>query len=127
MTTYQTRELIASHHAELDRLAIELLELGSRVSSDEPDVKSLRERVRALGARLRAHRAEESAALLADAGRGRDRLAARMMRRAGPDAVAEIEKAIARADDGTPPLELVRAALQAARTCRANLDALARD
>ena len=127
MTTYQTRELIASHHAELDRLCIELLELGSRVAPEEPALKSLRERVRALGSRLRAHRAEEYASLLADAGRGRDRLAARM-RKHGPDSVAEIEKAFQKAEAGaTPPLELVRHALRAARTCRANLDALARD
>ncbi|HJL19500.1 MAG TPA: hypothetical protein RMH99_27810 [Sandaracinaceae bacterium LLY-WYZ-13_1] len=122
-TSYQTLELIASHHAELDRLCEDLLERGSRIPPEDPEREAFRERLRALGWRLRAHRAEEAAALMAEAGDGRDRLA-RLMTEHGHE-VEQIEAILERSSDDAP-LELARAVTEAARSCRANLDRLAR-
>lgn len=120
-TSYETMELIASHHAELERLCTDLLEQGSRLGPEDPGTAAFRERVRALGWRLRAHRAEEAAALLADAGEARARVAELMRRE-----VAEVEAILERADEVEAPLELARTVCDAARTCRAQLDRLVR-
>lgn len=122
-TSYETMELIASHHAELERLCDDLLEQGSRLSAEDHAAQAFRERVRALGWRLRVHRAEEAAALLAEAGHRRERVARRM--REGADRVAEVE-AILEQSGADAPLELARVACDAARSCRASLDRLAR-
>src|SRR5690606_26677588 len=113
---YETMELIASHHAELERLCTDLLEQGSRLGPEDPGTDAFRERVRALGWRLRAHRAEEAAALLADAGEARGRVAELMRRE-----VAEVEAILERVDEVEAPLELARTVCDAARTCRAQL------
>jgi hypothetical protein len=122
-TSYETMELIASHHAELERLCEDLLEQGSRLSPGDPATEAFRERVRALGWRLRAHRAEEAAALIAEAGDARDRLA-ELMRGHG----AEVERieAILDGSGEQAPLQVARAVTEAARSCRADLDRLAR-
>lgn len=127
MSTYETMELIASHHAELERLCEEVLELGGRVSGEDQDSEAFHERVRALGWRLRAHRAQESAALIAEAGAERDAVAERL--RENPCAeVEQVEEAILRAErEAHAPLELARVVCRAARSCRATLDRLARD
>lgn len=122
-TTYETMELIASHHAELERLCDDILEQGSRLSAEDPEAQAFRERVRALGWRLRIHRAEEAAALLAEAGEEREHVVRRM--REGVCKVAEVE-ALLEQTDVEAPLELARAACEAARSCRASLDRLAR-
>ena len=122
-TSYETLELIASHHAELARLCDDLLERGSRLSAEDQDTQAFRERVRALGWRLRAHRAEESAALLAEAGERREQIAARM--RTGRDDVAAVE-ALLEGEAADQPLELAQAACAVARSCRASLDRIAR-
>lgn len=120
-TSYETRELIASHHLELDRLCQEVLDLGSRVSAEEADV--LRWRARALGWRLRAHRAEEAAALIAEAGDAREVITNRL--RDNPaQQVEEVERVVAQADD-KQPLELALEVCAAARACRATLDRIA--
>src|SRR5687767_3637389 len=67
-TSYETLELIASHHAEVERLCEELLDLGSRIKPGDPELYVLRENARALAWRLREHLAIESSALMADAG-----------------------------------------------------------
>jgi hypothetical protein len=122
-TSYETMELIASHHAELERLCEDLLEQGSRLAPGDPAAGAFRERLRALGWRLRAHRAEEAAALMAEAGPERDRVA-KLMSGRGP----EVEQIAAILDRSAqdPPLQLARAVTQAARSCRADLDRLAR-
>lgn len=122
-TSYETMELIASHHAELERLCGDLLEQGSRLTADDPATQAFRERLRALGWRLRVHRAEEAAALLAEAGEAREDVARRMQE--GLDEVAEVE-ALLDETAADAPLELARAVCQAARSCRASLDRLAR-
>ena len=118
-TSYETMELIASHHAELERLCDELLETGSRLAPNDPGEGAFRERVRALGWRLRAHRAEEAAALLAEAGEERDRIAALML-----EDVAQVEAVVETADRLEQPLEAAQAVCQAAKACRVQLDKL---
>ena len=120
-TSYETMELIASHHAELCRLCDELLETGSRLTAEDPRVHAFRERVRALGWRLRAHRAEEAAALIAEARVGGDRLAALLRRDA-----ARFETVLQSLDENATPVAVARAACRAAREYRADLDELAR-
>lgn len=122
-TSYETMELIASHHAELERLCEELLDQGSRLSASDPAAEAFRERVRALGWRLRAHRAEEAAALLAEAGEARARLA-KLMKDTGSE-VEQIEALVDQSREQAP-LQLARAVTEAARSCRATLDRLAR-
>lgn len=122
-TSYETRELIASHHLELDRLCQEVLDLGSRVSADEPEADVLRWRARALGWRLRAHRAEEAAALIAEGGDAREVIAERLRKNPAKQ-VEEVERVLATADD-KQPLELALEVCAAARACRATLDRIA--
>lgn len=120
-TSYETFEIIASHHAEVDRLCTELLDLGSRVSADEPGVAVLRERARALAWRIREHLTEESAALMADAGGDGERIAALMDRRR--EEGERIDRALADAErTAHAPLELVNAVCAIARDARACLD-----
>ena len=121
MSTYQITELITSHHLELERLCSDLLEVGSRLDADDSmATDAFRERVRALGWRLRAHRAEEAAALIAAAGDGRAALLSRMRHE-----VARVEAVIERTATVERPLEAARVACDAARECRAELDRLA--
>ncbi len=121
MTSYETHELISSHHAEVERLTTELLELASRTSPDEISALVLRERARALAWRLREHLTTESAALMNDAGGDRRRLEAliSLRRREGE----RIVRAFAAAEtEARAPLELVHAVCAAARHARATLD-----
>lgn len=122
-SSYETTELITSHHAELERLCEEVLELGTRVEEDERDRRVLNERIRALSWRVRAHRAEETAAFLSLAGDQRQRVAQLVSDEATLDSVAKIEEA---ADLAGGPIEAARAACQAARSCREQLDHLAK-
>jgi len=119
-TSYETLEIIASHHAEVDRLCTELLELGSRVSADEP-ADFIRERTRALAWRIRAHLTEESAALMADAGDDRARVRELMDHRCAEG--QRIDRALAAVErEAHAPLELVNAVCAIARDARACLD-----
>lgn len=118
MTSYQTLELIASHHAEVERLCDELLELASRLRADDPAAYVLREQARALGYRLQEQLAIESSALMADAGADRTKaLAAYRTQR------ERLERALEQAESTTAkPLELVNAVCTIARTARVELD-----
>lgn len=119
-TSYETLEIIASHHAEVDRLCTELLELGSRASADEP-ADFIRERTRALAWRIREHLTEESAALMADAGDDGARLRDLMDRRRVEG--LRIDRALEAAErEAHGPLELVNAVCAIARDARACLD-----
>jgi hypothetical protein len=120
-TSYETHELISDHHAEVERLCAELLELGSRVAADEKDAAVLCERARALGWRLREHLTTESAALMNDAGGDRQRLEALLdLRREEGERIA---RGIAAAErKASAPLELVNAVCSIARGARATLD-----
>lgn len=119
-TSYATLEIIASHHAEVDRLCTELLELGSRTSADEP-ADFIRERTRALAWRIREHITVESAALMADAGDDRARLRVIMDHRRLEG--QRIARALAEAErEAQGPLELVSAVCAIARDARACLD-----
>ncbi len=123
-TSYETLEIISSHHAEVDRLCSELLELGSRVA-EGPDAELLRERARALAMRLRDHLTEESAALLAEAGGDRRRVEELLdYRRLSGE---RLERDLAQAEQkARGPLELVNAVCAVARSSRATLDRAAR-
>jgi len=123
-TSYETFEIIASHHAEIDRLCNDLLEVGSRVSADDPAAENLRERARALAWRVREHLAVESAALMTDAGGDEARIARLMDRRRQEG--ERIERALAAAERKShAPLELVHAVCAIARDTRACLDRVA--
>lgn len=124
MTSYETYELISAHHAEVERLANELLELGSRIAADDPEAAVLRERARALCWRLREHLSTESAALIADAGGDRRRIE-EVMTHCHAE-VERLESALAAAErDARAPLELVKAVCAIARDARAHLDRVA--
>ena len=117
--SYETLELIASHHAELSRTCRDLLEEGSRIAAGDPRADAFRERIRALAWRMRIHRAEEvSAHLSADGDRSGvvDRVAA--------SPFATLEGMLARSPEASP-LELAKVACEAARTHREHLDAIA--
>lgn len=121
MTSYETHELISSHHAEVERLTAELLELASRIRPEDPSAAVLRERARALSYRLREHLTTESAALMNDAAGDRRRIEAliALRRREGE----RIHRAFAAAElEARAPLELVRAVCAIARDARASLD-----
>lgn len=120
-TSYETLEMIASHHAEVDRRCAELLELGSRLSPDDPSVYVLRERARALAWRVRDHVTQESAALMTEACGDGKRVAELMdLRRAEGE---RIERELAAAEaKANRPLELVNAVCALARQSRASLD-----
>jgi hypothetical protein len=120
-TSYETTELISSHHAEIDRLSNELLELGSRIAAHDREASVLRERARALCWRLREHLSTESAALIADAYGDSQRIAQVMTR--CHEGHARIERGLAETErDSLAPLELVRAVCAVARDSRAHLD-----
>jgi hypothetical protein len=125
-TSYETHELISTHHAEVDRLCTELLELGSRVGADDADAAVLRERARALGWRLREHLTTESAALMNDAIGDRRRLETLLdlRREEGERFARELAAAERKA---RAPLELVHAVCSIARDARACLDRAAHD
>lgn len=121
MTSYETHELISSHHAEVERLTAELLELASRARPDDSTAMILRERARALGWRLREHLTTESAALMNDAVGDRHRLEAliSLRHREGE----RIVRAFAAAErKSRVPLELVHEVCAIARRARASLD-----
>lgn len=125
-TSYETHELISTHHAEVDRLCAELLELGSRIAADDPEATVLRERARALGWRLREHLTTESAALMNDASGDGKRVAALL------DLCHEENERIARELEAAErkaraPLELVSRVCSIARDARACLDRAAHD
>lgn len=122
-TSYETFEIIASHHAELDRLCDELLEFGSRVSLGEPEASELRERARALAWRVREHLTEESAALLNDVSGDGRRVAELMDRRR--EEGERMERALAQAERQQAPMDLVNAVCAIARDARACLDRVA--
>lgn len=119
-TSYETFEIIASHHAEVDRLCDELLEFGSRVSEGGPEAGELRERARALAWRLREHLTIESAALLNDASGDGRRVAELMDRRR--EEGERMERALAAAERNQAPMDLVNAVCAVARDTRAGLD-----
>lgn len=124
MTSYETHELISSHHAEVERLTAELLELASRTSPDDPTALLLRERARALAWRLREHLTTESAALMSDASGDQGRLEEliTLRHREGE----RIVRRFAAAERGArAPLELVNAVCAIARDARASLDRVA--
>ncbi len=125
-TSYETHELISTHHAEVDRLCGELLEQGSRITEDDPEAMVLRERARALGWRLREHLTTESAALMTDAMGDGPRLEALLdLRREEGERIARELAAAERKARG--PLELVYAVCSIARGTRACLDRAAHD
>jgi hypothetical protein len=118
MTSYQTLELIASHHAEVERLCDELLEMASRLRADDPTACTLREQARALGRRLQEQLAIESSALMSDAGADRTRALAAY--RAQQERLArELDEA---EQKSARPLEHVNAVCSIARTARVALD-----
>jgi hypothetical protein len=124
-TSYETTELISSHHAEVERLSSELLDLGSRIAADDPEAAVLRERARALCWRLREHLNTESAALIADAAGDPQRIEEVMTH--CHDEHERIDRAFARAErEARAPLELVQAVCSIARDARAHLDRAAR-
>lgn len=123
-TSYETFEIIASHHAEIDRLCTDLLELGGRVAADDAAVETLRERARALAWRIREHLTEESAALMSDAGEDGARIADLLERRRQQG--ERIQRALADAERSSRgPLELVSAVCAIARDVRACFDRVA--
>lgn len=120
MTSYETLEMIASHHAEVDRLCDELLEMAGRLRADDPTAYVLREQARALGYRLREQLAIESSAKMADG--GSDPSCAGALTHYG--ALREgLEGALAEAErKAGKPHELVNAVCSIARNARAQLD-----
>lgn len=120
-TSYETHELISSHHAEVERLCTELLDLGSRIAADDPSAMVLRERARALGWRLREHLTTESAALMNDAADDPRRVEELLGHRHAEG--ERIARALAAAERrARAPLELVNAVCAIARDARASLD-----
>jgi hypothetical protein len=114
--SYETLELIATHHAEIERLCDELLELASRVRADDPVADLLREQARALGYRLREHVAIEANAIMVGAPEDTDRQDAIRVEK------HRLERALAAAEQKASPHELANAVCTIARDHRQNLD-----